>query len=145
KTSYDGGGRPEIILLVRRPDGSWDPMYAVSGLGTRPVIALSGTQNRLLVAYTERDGGGNIYYRESPLDQISFGDTRVLIGGNYNNVTTAKASFTNSILFLAGTGSRIGGTLLQGPVEDPEVINAPPIVAAGSDRVAQLGTPLPLV
>ena len=146
KTSFDGGGRPEIILLVRRPDGSWDPMYAVSNLGTRPVIVLSELQNRLLIAYTERDGGGNIYYRESPLDQIAFGNTRVLIGGSYNNVTTAKASFTNSILFLAGTGSCVGGTLLQGPVNsDPEVINAPPVVAAGADRVGQLGTPLPLV
>ncbi len=146
KTSFDGGGRPEIILLVRRPDGSWDPMYAVSGMGTRPVIALSDTQNRLLVAYTERDGGGDILYRESPLDNISFGDTRVLIGGSYNNVTTAKANFTTSILFLAGTGSRVGGTLLQGPVEsDSDVINAPPIVLAGADRVGQLGSPLPLV
>jgi len=146
KTSYDSSGKPEIVLLVRRPNGSWDPLYAVSGLGTRPVIALSDTQNRLLVAYTERDGGGNIYYRESPLDNISLGAARVLIGGSHNNVTTAKANFSSSILFLAGTGSKISGTLLQGPVaSDPEVINAPPVVAAGADRVGQLGTPLPLV
>ncbi len=146
KTSYDKSGSPEIILLVRRPNGNWDPMYAVAGTGTRPVIALSEVHNRLLIAYTERDGGGKILYRESPLDVISFGASRTLIGGNNNNVTTSKANFTNSILFLAGTGSRVTGTLLSNPApSEPAPLNAPPVVAAGADRVAQLGTPLPLV
>ena len=63
KTSYDKSGYPKIALLVRRPNGAWDNLYQVDTSGTRPIVVLSETANRLIVAYTTNEGGGDIVYR----------------------------------------------------------------------------------
>jgi hypothetical protein len=103
KTSYDTDGYPKLGLLVRRPDGSWDPFYAVDNDGTRAVVTISESTNTLLYMYTETEISGKIYYRTSPLGTISFSPKQVLIGNGHNNVTTAKANFSDEIVVLAGT------------------------------------------
>lgn len=103
KTSYDTDGYPKMGLLVRRPDGTWDPFYAVDNDGTRGVVTLSESTNTLLYMYTETEVSGVIYYRTSPLDSISFSPRQVLIGNGHNNVTTAKANFSDEIVVLAAT------------------------------------------
>ncbi len=145
KTSYDSSGSPDIALLVRRPNGGWDPLYEVSSSGTRPIVVLNEALGRVIVAYTKKNGGGDILYNESSTVSINFGPARVLIGGNDNNVTSTKQSITGELLVLASSSSKARGTLLVGPVGGPTLpVNQPPQVNAGPDRSTPLGTPVAL-
>ena len=45
KTSYDTAGYPKIALLVRRPNGTWDPLYEVDQSGTRGIVLLNEHDN----------------------------------------------------------------------------------------------------
>jgi hypothetical protein len=105
KTGYDKSGYPKMGLLVRRPNGVWDNFYGIDDAGTRPVIILDEAVNQLIIAYTTKEGGGDIVYNTSPLDLISFSPSRLLIKGKVNNVTTAKAASSNQVVFLADSKS----------------------------------------
>src|SRR4051794_36521009 len=105
KTSYDKSPYEHISLLVRRPNGSWDNLYLVDTQGTRPVIVLDETVGKLIIAYTTKEGGGDIVYRTSPLGTISLSDRQVLIAGKVNNVTTTKTTANNQVVFLADSKS----------------------------------------
>jgi hypothetical protein len=105
KTSYDKSPNPHISLLVRRPTGVWDNLYLVDMSGTRPVAVVDEAAGQLIIAYTTKEGGGDIVYRTSPLDNISLSARAVLIPGKVNNVTTAKVTSTNEIVFLADSKS----------------------------------------
>ncbi len=147
KTGYDSSKATEIGLLVRHPDGTWDPLYDVAPVGTRPIVVLNEQLGSVLVAYTEQDAGGKILYRETSTSSISFGPAQVLISGaTYNNVTSTKQTFTDQILFVAATSSKVAGTLLINPEATPSapVTNQPPQVSAGPDLSTQLGTPVAL-
>jgi hypothetical protein len=63
--------------------------------------------NQLVVAYTTKTGGGDIVYKTSSLDTISFGTTQLLIPGKVNNVTTAKVSSSGQVVFLADAKSAL--------------------------------------
>ncbi|WP_162097766.1 LamG-like jellyroll fold domain-containing protein, partial [Gillisia marina] len=119
KTSYDTAGYPTVALLVRRPNGNWDNLYYVSDQGTRPIVILNDILNKLRVVYPEDTGGDNIVYNESSVPNISFGDQRRLITGDYNNPTSIKGNFTSEVAILASTSSQVVGVLasdkLQGP------------------------------
>jgi hypothetical protein len=141
KTGYDKSGYPKIALLVRRPNGAWDNLYHVDGSGTRPIVVLSETANRLIVAYTTNEGGGDIVYRVSPLDNIAFGARQVLIGGSVNNVTSTKQNFTDNVVFLASGGSA-KGVLFS--FDTPAPVNLPPVVNAGVDHTIAFGSPVAL-
>ena len=65
--------------------------------------------NKLIIAYSSKDGGGNILYRWSPLGTISLSPEQTLIAGKINNVTTAKSEFTDDIVFLAEGGGLAKG------------------------------------
>jgi hypothetical protein len=112
KTSYDRSGYPKLGLLVRRPDGSWDSLYQFDTGGTRPIVVLDEVQRRVLVAFTTSEGGGNIVFRESPLDAIDFGPRQTLLSGNYNNVTSVKHADGPEIVFLASTSSKIASAMV---------------------------------
>src|SRR3954471_4951360 len=60
KTSYDKSPYTPITLLVRRPTGTWDNAYTVDAAGTRPVIVLDEAAGQLIMAYTTKEGGGDI-------------------------------------------------------------------------------------
>jgi len=105
KTSYDKGGYPKMGLLVRRPNGTWDNFYGISGSGTRPVIAVDEVAGQLIIAHTTKEGGGDIVYNTSPLDVINFSPDRVLIPGKVNDVTTTKVTSSNQVVFMAGSKS----------------------------------------
>jgi hypothetical protein len=139
KTSYDKSGYPKIALLVRRPNGRWDNLYAVSGSGTRPIVVLNEAAGKLIIAYTSSEGGGNILYRESPLGTIAFGPQQTLISGSVNNVTSAKLTSTNEIVFLASTK----GALFRFDTTTA-VANQAPVVNAGPDRSVAFGNPAAL-
>jgi hypothetical protein len=138
KTSYDKSGYPKIALLVRRPNGAWDNLYQVDTSGTRPIVVLSEAANRLIVAYTTNEGGGDIVYRVSPLDNIAFGARQVLISGSVNDVTSTKQSFTDNVVFLASNGSA-RGVLFSFDAVAP--VNQPPVVNAGIDASIAYASP----
>ncbi|MCP2043828.1 T9SS type A sorting domain-containing protein [Pontibacter sp. HSC-36F09] len=118
KTSYKHSDQPILGLFVRRPSGIWDNLYSVTkqGTRTRPIVILNEVEKIIRVIYTEREGGGNIVYKESSLDNIDFGDESsndpdeqksnrefVLIEGFYNNVTSTKDNFTDDIVIMASS------------------------------------------
>jgi outer membrane biosynthesis protein TonB len=117
KTSYDKSGYPMLILMVRRPNGVWDPVYDVDTKGTRPNIVISEAANRLILIYTNaansNSGGGEIVYRESPLDAIQIGARRTLIATKTNDATTTKNPVTNEVVVIASSGSTAKSVLLR--------------------------------
>ncbi|QHL88833.1 T9SS type A sorting domain-containing protein [Nibribacter ruber] len=90
KTSFETAGYTKIALLIRRPYGTWDDMYKVSGTGTRPIVILNDAQDKLKVIYTADEGGGDILQRESSTKNILFDSPRTLLAGPYNYPSTAK-------------------------------------------------------
>ena len=62
-----------MALLVRRPAGTWDPLYEVDESGTRGILLLNEPANELLFVYTSTEGTGDIVYRTSSTSSISFG------------------------------------------------------------------------
>jgi hypothetical protein len=144
KTSYDSSSRPEIMLLVRRPNGQWDNAYTVDSKGTRPIVVVNEAAGKLIVAYSPKDGGGTTIYRESPLGNISFGPVQTLISGSNNNVTSTKYTSSNEIVFLAGSSSTVRGVRFTFDTGVPQVVNLPPTVNAGPDRSTTLGSPVSL-
>ena len=90
KTSFETAGYTKIALLVRRPYGTWDEMYKVSGTGTRPIVILYEAQDKIKVIYTSDEGGGDILQRESSTKNILFDSPRTLLAGAYNYPSSAK-------------------------------------------------------
>lgn len=141
KTSYDKSSYPKIALLVRRPNGIWDNLYEVDNNGTRPVVVVNEAANRLIVAYTSSEGGGDILYRESPLDVVNFTPPQVLINGSVNNVTSTKQTVVDDVVFLAASGGAANGVRYTFDTAAP---NLAPLVSAGQDAMTYVGEPLAL-
>ena len=144
KTSYDSSSKPVIMLLVRRPNGVWDNAYTVDTRGTRPIVVVNEAAGKLIVAYSPSNSGGDTLYKESPLGNISFSASKVLISGSNNNVTSTKYTSSNEIVFLAGSSSTARGVRFSFDTGVPPVVNLAPVVNAGSDRSTVLGTPVSL-
>jgi hypothetical protein len=136
KTSYDKSGYPKMALLIRRPDGTWDPLYAVDGSGTRPHVVLDESIGRLMIVYTTSESGGNIVYKETALDNISFSPRITLLKGHLNNVTTTKQNATDQILVMASGGGKAQSALLQLGIPD-DAANTTLQVFAGPDQTVQ--------
>jgi len=118
KTSYDSSSQPKLALLVRRPNGAWDPLIEVSGSGTRPLAILNEVTREIVVVYTSSESGGSIRYRIARLDDLVFGDYRTLISGSLNNPTSSKQNAVDEILVLAateGSSKSLQGAALQAP------------------------------
>ncbi|MCJ8164128.1 T9SS type A sorting domain-containing protein, partial [Pontibacter sp. E15-1] len=106
KTSYDTSEYPELVLLLRRPTGVWENIYEIAPLGTRPVVILNETEQKLRVVYTAADGGGDINYKESALAPVAFGVAKpLLVGGAYNNATSTKENFLSDIVIMASSST----------------------------------------
>ena len=136
KTSYDSSGYPKIALLVRRPSGVWDNLYQVDTSGTRPIIMLNEVARKIIIAYTSSENGGNIYYKESSMDNISLGARQTLISGSLNNVSSVKGNFTDEVVAIAAGGSKVKSVMFRFDVPAP---NQQPVVNAGADQTIQLG------
>jgi len=135
KTSYDTAGHPKIALLVRRPDGTWDPLYEVDQAGTRPIVVVNETLGFLRVIYTESEGYHSIVYKETALNSIAFGTRELLIQGALNSATSTKQNFEREIVVLAGSDSSVEGIRITWNT------NADPLQSSYTDRdVAPGGT-----
>ncbi len=115
KTGYDTSGQPLIALLVRRANGSWDDLYEVDSDGTRPIVVVNESANRVVVMYTETKGGGRIVMRESPLGQISFGAKKVVISQSTNDVTAPKHVFSDELVVMAGGSTTVYSVRMTSP------------------------------
>ncbi|QHL88830.1 T9SS type A sorting domain-containing protein [Nibribacter ruber] len=102
KTSYETPGYTKLALLVRRPNGVWDNPYEITQEnGTRPIVILNEAAGKLRIVYTSQENGGDILYKESSLDAISFGSPIYLIRGMYNYVSSTKATYTGETVLMA--------------------------------------------
>jgi hypothetical protein len=113
KTSYNRVGFPQLALLVRRPNGSWDDLYGIDEVGTRAIVVLDETAATLRVVHTTADGGGAIVSRMSPLAPIAFGPPEVLIAGFLDNATSTRAVCDGEVVILASDGIGAQGVLIE--------------------------------
>ena len=112
KTSYDTAGSTKIALLVRRPNGTWDPLYEVDQAGTRGIVLLNEQDDTVRVVYTSSEGFNDIVMKKSPTSAISFGPRTTLMTGGLNDATSQKANWTNQVLILASSASQARGVFL---------------------------------
>jgi hypothetical protein len=109
KTSYDTTGYPKIALLVRRPAGTWDPLYAADQNGTRPIVVLSEDLDRLMVIYAASEGLNNIVCKVSSTAAISFGPRQMFLAGSNNDVSSTKQNVAHELVALASSGTALAG------------------------------------
>lgn len=123
KTSFDTPGYPKICFLRRHTDGTWDQMYEVDVVGTRPIVVVNEVDSFITVLYSSDEFGGAIIYKESSLSTIQFGRRKQLLVGNfYTNVSSAGDSFVDDLVVIAsGTVTnevaKIDGVRLQRPTQ----------------------------
>jgi len=115
KTSYNKTGYPQLILLIRRPNGTWDNVHPVTNYpeGTQAMLVMNEVKGKLKVVYTITETGGDILYRESLLSNIAFTSAKKLIsepGMLFNNSTSTHQSYDPSVVILA---TRISPTPLH--------------------------------
>lgn len=113
KTSFDTSGYAKIALLVRHPSGQWDPLHYVDDVGTRPIVLLDESIERLMVVYTAADGGGEIVFRETALDRISFSEKHTVLAGTLNDATSAKGGGNGQFVIMASGGGFAHSSLLS--------------------------------
>lgn len=116
KTSFDTGGETRIGLLVRRPSG-WDttlyPVTISSSEGTRPIVLLNEINGVVSVFYSPTDAGGDIRYKESSINPISFPGASSRISNtsqSFNNVSSTKQNVDNEPIILYTEANPLGGS-----------------------------------
>lgn len=69
---------PQTVLLVRGTDGTWSQhvVGTVADGHTRPIVLIDQQNSDLYVFATAPTGGGTIYYKKTPLSNISFAPGR---------------------------------------------------------------------
>ena len=113
KTSYDTPGYPKIALLVRRPDGTWDPLYDVDDAGTRGIVLLNEVDDTVRVVYTSSEGYNDIVMRTSSTSSISFGPRSTLMPGGLNDATSTKDRWTDRVLVMASSATEARGVFID--------------------------------
>ena len=73
--------------------------------GTRGVVVLNESLQRLMVLYTQQNSGGNIYFKTSPLGSISFSSRGTMLSGSLNNVSTTRQNVSGDVVIVAGDSS----------------------------------------
>jgi hypothetical protein len=106
KTSYNIDGQPKLILLIRRPSGVWDDQYtvAMNPEGTQPIVVLNEEQHKIKIVYASLENGGDILYRESSTDNISFTPAMNLIsniGTLYDYSTSCQQGYSSELVIMA--------------------------------------------
>jgi hypothetical protein len=101
KTSYNSLGSPQLLLIVgRKQSGSYNwNVYIESyrqDAQTRPLLMLDN-ENRDLYVFTSDEGGGNIFYKKTSMDNVQFASGQGTLfmsasGFALNNVTSTKQS-----------------------------------------------------
>ena len=105
KTSYNDS-RTNIGLLVRRTTkvdkDNWESLHTVTtgnAYASRPIALLNEAQDLIIVLYQKPQSGGEVDYKYSDKDAISFSSEETLDDG-YQDITSTKQSFTDEVLIL---------------------------------------------
>ncbi|WP_159439873.1 InlB B-repeat-containing protein [Pontibacter lucknowensis] len=140
KTEYGTRSYPEIALLVRRPNGTWDNLYGVTDRGTRPIVILNEEVGKVKVIYTASNNGGNIQYKESSTSTISFSSEMTLMRGNYNDASSSKDNYTSDVVVMATSSSSVVSVLAS----DQTTITLPatPVLAMPANNASGLNIPV---
>ncbi|HEX3287770.1 MAG TPA: Ig-like domain-containing protein, partial [Mycobacterium sp.] len=133
KTSYDNAAYPKIALLIRRPNGTWDDLYEVDRAGTRGLVVINEAANLLRIIYTSAEGFNPIVYKQTALSSINFGARQTLMTSSFNDVSSTKQNWTDSLVVVASNSSNsIGGVIFGSPGSS----NADPVAVADSYTTA---------
>ncbi|MBI3464204.1 MAG: hypothetical protein HY000_14280 [Planctomycetes bacterium] len=153
---------PQVALLVRRPSGTWDPLYKVDTVGLHPIVLLNETLGILDVAYTVPNSTaatgikvvGENAYSESPTSAIAFAPKKTLFAGLHDDVTSTKQNWTDSVMVFASsrtnpppstdptiptppaTGEVVSAFLTT--ASKPVATNKAPVVNAGADQTVSI-------
>ena len=127
KTSYDTGGYPKIALLVRRPAGTWDPLYEVDQAGTRSIVEVDEANDVLNVIFTSNEGYNDIVYKQSPLGTIMFGARQTMRSGGFNDASSTKNNYTAEFVVIFGSSTQVVGEICRPTGARPQ----PPVPTIG--------------
>ena len=105
KTSYDDS-RTNIGLLVRRTtlvdSDHWETLHTVTtgnAYASRPIALLNEAEDLIIVLYQQPQSGGDIDYKYSDKDAISF-SSEITLDNAYQDITSTKQSFTDEVLIM---------------------------------------------
>jgi hypothetical protein len=113
---------PLNVLLVRSRDGSWTShdFGRVSDHHTRPMVLIDeGDSNLYMFATSPCCQGGQIYYKRTRLDDISFPEglgipfIRSTIDANANDATSTKQNLNGETGLLVEASDSISGNYLH--------------------------------
>ena len=115
KTATTTPTEPLIKLLVRSPGGNWAqyPVAPYADKNTRPIVLIDQSARQLYIFMSKGDNPAHgIYYKQTPLDAISFPSTATpfIVGANnqtINDGTSTKQNLdsTTGIVVMASDGS----------------------------------------
>jgi Concanavalin A-like lectin/glucanases superfamily/Bacterial Ig domain/Cadherin-like domain/Putative Ig domain/Calcineurin-like phosphoesterase len=142
KTSYDTSGYPKIALLVRRPNGTWDPVYEVDQSGTRAIVLLNEVDHTVRVVYTSSEGYNDIVVRTSPTSAINFGPRVNVMTGGLNDVTSTKENWTDEVLVMASSSTEARAAFLTaGPTGNQAPVAVADAYPTAQDTAKVVGAP----
>jgi len=106
KTSYNDS-RTNIGLLVRRTStvdsDNWENLHTVTtgnAYASRPIALWNQVEDKIIVLYQQPESGGDIDYKYSNTDVISFGSEMTLDDQGRQDLTSTKQSISNEVLIL---------------------------------------------
>ncbi|WP_415296825.1 LamG-like jellyroll fold domain-containing protein [Cellulosimicrobium sp. SJTW-1] len=134
KTSYDSSDLPVIGLLVRHPDGTWDPLREVDRIGTRGIVLIDDVTDRLRVVYTRSTELDDILVKETSRTSPDFsGPAETLLAGAWNNATATKSNVPGEVLVMASSSSTAqAARLAWTPPGAPTALDATVSTTAGA-------------
>ncbi len=160
KPKVSSSSVPPLYLLVRRPQpglpgGVWDntlyPIDPVSpgptetGSGRRPQVVLDEDTNTLRVFYN--NSAGNIYFRESDADNISFGPREQVLTSGYEYVSSTKDTWAGRLVVLATKSGTTGVLITTNPalvgywkMDDAAGVQARDLSGWGNDATLPSGS-----
>jgi uncharacterized repeat protein (TIGR01451 family) len=111
KTGYSSLALPTVGMFVRRPDGTWDDLYYVDTVGTRPIVVVNDDTKTVRFFYTSTTG--TLFMRETPADVIAFGPIEEIMTGGFNDVTSVKDAWSGRLLILTSSIAGTAGVVMQ--------------------------------
>ena len=130
KTSYDTAGYPKIAMLIRRPNGTWDPLYEVDQSGTRGIVLLNEQDDTVRLVYTSSEGFNDLVTKKSSTSSIAFGPRSTLITDGVNDATSTKQNWTGRVPVMAASASTAYTAFITA---DATVGGAPPVADFDGD------------
>lgn len=131
KTSFDTEGATQLGLLVRRPNGTWDPLHPIDTVGTRPSIQLSSDGESFIYSY-RIDTAEPIVYRECSTSTLTCTERRTLLTDPMaNNVSSTRQTYHDDLVLIAANDR---GKLFGARLRFANVPNQAPVVNAGPDQ-----------